>query len=95
MERVQPQTFLDFARDSGLALRALAPDAGRNIRSVNFRGRSALIVGNEGGGISAELLKACEPVSIPTQTVESLNAAVACSIALYEAHNQRMGHEPV
>jgi TrmH family RNA methyltransferase len=51
----------------------------------------ALMVGNEGAGLSAELLAlADERISIPTPgPVESLNAAIAGSLLLYEASRQR------
>lgn len=51
----------------------------------------ALCIGNEGRGLSAELLAAAtERVTIPASTsVESLNAAVAASILLYEAARHR------
>ena len=48
-----------------------------------------LIVGSEGRGVSPELAAISEPVSIPTQGVESLNAAVAAGVILYEAQRQR------
>jgi TrmH family RNA methyltransferase len=44
-----------------------------------------LVIGNEGRGVSDELLRAGKAVSIPTVGVESLNAAVAASILIYEA----------
>jgi tRNA G18 (ribose-2'-O)-methylase SpoU len=47
------------------------------------------VVGNEGAGLSGAVHEVIEPVSIPTERVESLNAAVACSIALFEAARQR------
>jgi TrmH family RNA methyltransferase len=51
----------------------------------------AIILGNEGGGIPPEILaRAGAQVSIPMPgPVESLNAAVAGSILLYEAARQR------
>jgi len=49
----------------------------------------ALITGGEGGGISAEVAAQTQMLSIPALKVESLNAAVACSIALFEAARQR------
>ncbi|MFZ0661626.1 MAG: RNA methyltransferase [Acidobacteriaceae bacterium] len=51
----------------------------------------ALIIGNEGGGIDPELLRRANAhVTIPTPgPVESLNAAIAGSILLYEAACQR------
>jgi len=50
----------------------------------------ALIVGNEGAGIPRGLLPEIDQfVAIPQSRVESLNAGVAASIALYEAQRQR------
>lgn len=51
----------------------------------------ALIVGNEGNGIPPEVLRRADAqVNIPTPgPVESLNAAIAGSILLYEAARQR------
>jgi len=49
----------------------------------------ALIIGNEGRGVSREWRGAARDVSIPTMAVESLNAAMAAGILLYEARRQR------
>ena len=49
----------------------------------------ALIVGNEGRGVSREWLGVAQGVSIPTVAVESLNAAMAAGVLLYEAYRQR------
>jgi TrmH family RNA methyltransferase len=53
----------------------------------------ALLIGNEGSGLSAEMLdRATARIAIPMPgPVESLNAAVAASILLYEAARQRSG----
>jgi len=49
-----------------------------------------LVVGNEARGVAAEWLAAAAPLAIPTVGVESLNAALAAGILLYEARRQRM-----
>lgn len=49
----------------------------------------ALIVGNEGRGVSDELRAVARPIAIPTVGVESLNAAVAAAVLLYEIRRQR------
>ena len=51
----------------------------------------ALIIGSEGRGVSGALKAGSKPVSIRTKGVESLNAAVAAGILLYEASRQRSG----
>jgi TrmH family RNA methyltransferase len=64
---------------------------------VNWREPSALLVGNEGAGLPADLLRSSDAiVRIPQATLcegdatpDSLNAAVAGAILLYEAARQR------
>ena len=59
------------------------------VADANLRGKCGLIIGNEARGVSAELRSAAQDLSIPTVGVESLNAAVAAAILLYEARRQR------
>ncbi len=58
---------------------------------VDWTRPAALLIGNEGSGLSQDLLdRADHLVSIPTPgPVESLNAAVAASVLLYEVARQR------
>jgi TrmH family RNA methyltransferase len=58
---------------------------------VDWTRPAALLIGNEGSGLSQDLLdRADHLVSIPTPgPVESLNAAIAASVLLYEAARQR------
>ena len=57
----------------------------------DYRGPSAFLIGNEAAGLSEELSEAADArVKIPMKgSVESLNAAVAASVFLYEAARQR------
>ena len=61
-------------------------DGGKNIKSIEKNKKFAIIMGNEGQGVSDELLKmADEYIYIPMNSnCESLNVAVATSIILYE-----------
>jgi RNA methyltransferase, TrmH family len=78
---------------SQVQLFAAVPAASRNGAArptdVDFTVNCGLIVGNEARGVRAELRAAAIDVSIPTVGVESLNAAVAAGILLYEARRQR------
>lgn len=56
---------------------------------VDFTRKCALVIGNEARGVSAQLRSAAIDISIPTAGVESLNAAMAAGILLYEASRQR------
>ena len=57
---------------------------------VDFTRRCAIVIGSEGRGVSKELLGVAEHIAIPTVAVNSLNAAVAASVILYEARRQRV-----
>lgn len=70
---------------------ALAGDAKRSIYEADLRGPLALVVGNEGAGVSPALRAAATMAArIPMPgRMESLNAGVAGSIVLFEALRQR------
>jgi RNA methyltransferase, TrmH family len=59
---------------------------------VDLTRKCALIIGNEARGVSPQLRSAAMDISIPTAGVESLNAAMAAGILLYEARRQRSLH---
>jgi TrmH family RNA methyltransferase len=74
---------------SGSKIYALTPQAARDVESCDFSAACAIVVGSEGAGLSDWFLSHGEHVRIPVRRVESLNAAIACSIALFEAARQR------
>ena len=61
---------------------------------TNLSGPVALLIGNEGNGVPPAIAgQADGAIAIPYPgAVESLNAAVAASVLLYEASRQRAGH---
>lgn len=69
----------------------LAAEAPRAAYDANLRGSVAIVVGGEGMGIRQLVGRTCdELVSVPMAAgVESLNAAIAGAIALFEAVRQR------
>ncbi|HYC35298.1 MAG TPA: RNA methyltransferase [Usitatibacter sp.] len=70
---------------------ALSGDATRSLYDIDLRGPVAIAVGSEGAGISPRLRQAAGVAArIPMPgKVESLNAAVAASIALFEVVRQQ------
>lgn len=76
-------------RAQGRTLYALTARGELSIGQADLRQPAGLVVGSEAHGVSAELLACAKGLSIPTAQVESLNAGVACSLALYEAARQR------
>lgn len=74
---------------AGLAWYAAMPRAARVVSDADLRARCGIIIGSEGRGVSAALAERATGLRIPTAGVESLNAAVAAGILLYEARRQR------
>ena len=70
---------------------ATAVAAGESIWRADLRGAIALAIGNEGSGLSASLRGAADAiVTIPMPgRFESLNAAAAAAICLFESARQR------
>lgn len=65
-------------------------DESVDYRSVDMKKPTVIIVGNEANGISREVLDMCDPVKIPILgKAESLNAAVAAAVLMYEIVRQR------
>lgn len=69
---------------------ATTSQATRNYWDIDFTRPTLLLLGNEGAGLSSDLLEiADERVTIPlSNKVESLNVAVATALLLYEAQRQ-------
>ncbi len=74
---------------ANLTLYSTDPRAKKSLDQADFAQPCAIVIGAEGRGVSPELAARAEGVRIPTQNVESLNAAVAAGIVLYEARRQR------
>lgn len=64
---------------------------GENIYRQNLTGALGLVIGSEGDGIGELVKKTCDGiVTMPMKgNINSLNASVACGIAVYEAVRQR------
>ncbi len=75
----------------GVRLLAAMKDGARAVEEVDLRDGCAFLVGNEGAGLGEGWVgMADERVTIPCPGgVESLNAAVAGSLLMYEASRQR------
>lgn len=60
---------------------------GMDYRKFELKNNSALILGNEGQGVSQRLLERSEQITIPIQTVESLNVNAAAAILIFNFAN--------
>jgi len=89
------EEFLDWVRNRRVTLLA-AEAGGRDIAAASFSSPWALVVGNEGAGIRAELRDAAHAsVSVPIRAhAESLNAGVAAAILCYELSRAPLQRRP-
>lgn len=82
----------DVCKSKGVTVYAAHLNGTDNYNKKDYTKPTAFMIGNEGNGLTDKLAdKADEYVRIPMQgKVESLNAAVACTILTYEAVRQRL-----
>jgi len=96
--RCTMQTSTDIAddirqlRSQGIKVIATLANAPKTYWDYDFRQPTLILLGNEGNGLSPELIAlADESVSIPqSDRVESLNVAICAALLLYEAKRQRL-----
>ncbi len=88
---VSERECLEELHKAGVKILATTVRDAQPVELVDMAGPVALIIGNEGNGVADELAaKADARITIPCPgPVESLNAAVAASVLLYEAARQR------
>ena len=72
-------------KEKGFAVYAAMLDgSAQKLGSFCFPKKSAVLIGNEGHGVSVEASELCRKVYIPIQGAESLNAAAAAAILCWE-----------
>ncbi|MGA2809296.1 MAG: RNA methyltransferase [Terracidiphilus sp.] len=80
-------------REAGVKIWTTAVHGAESADCADLAGPAALLIGNEGNGVPEALAAQADgAITIPCPgPVESLNAAVATSVLLYEAARQRSG----
>jgi RNA methyltransferase, TrmH family len=88
---VDPPRLLERAKSAGVELVAADRHASLSVSDADLRRPVAFLIGQEAAGLPEELTRhAAVRVSIPIRAdTDSLNAATAASILLYEAARQR------
>lgn len=88
---MEPAALCALAKREGWQLLATALDeTAQPLFAADFRPSSVIIFGNEGNGVSGELLAAAQKVYIPMYgRAESLNVGISAAVVLYEAVRQR------
>lgn len=78
-------------KENGFWIVGTALDNSVDYRKIDYSGKTALVIGNEGAGISNLVAKKCDFLAkIPMYgTTNSLNASVAAGIMIYEVIRNR------
>ncbi len=80
------KTFIPRLKDDGYLVYGTDVVAGKDVKNVNLEGKVALVLGNEGNGVSQDIKELVNDnlyIKI-NDDCESLNVAVAASILMYE-----------
>ncbi len=88
--------LLELADKSSIPVLATDLSGKKSLYETDLSAQSAWVFGNEGQGVSPELLTACsQAVKIPQveTTVESLNVSAAVAVCLFEQQRQRSAGE--
>jgi TrmH family RNA methyltransferase len=86
---VEAAAALELAHQHEVQLYAATSTGGSPLDKTDLTAAAAIVIGSEAHGVGAEFSDAARAISIATKGVESLNAAIAASILLYEARRQR------
>lgn len=78
-------------KSHGVWVFGTAADGTTALHSADLKGPAAIVIGNEGAGMSRIVAESCDfKVSIPMRgKISSLNASAAAAVLLYEAVRQR------
>ena len=83
-------SFITKLKQDNYKIYGTKVDKGVNIKDISINNKYALVMGNEGKGISDNVSKLCDEYLYikMNDNVESLNVGVATSILLYEIYNK-------
>lgn len=90
IQRAPLVDIIKTLKQKGISIYATALRDAHPLSSISFQKPCVFVFGNEGNGVSDEVLAICdEKVFIEMDTFESLNVAVAAGICLYEGKIRR------
>ena len=91
LETEDPVGYLSRLSRAGIRTYAAHLGGTQSYRVQDYTGPCALLIGNEGNGLTDEMAEQADVlVRIPMEgKVESLNAAIASAVLMYEVHGQR------
>jgi len=84
---------IDDLKKNGFWVVGTALENSVDYREIDYSGKIALVIGNEGDGMSRMVRESCDYIArIPMYgKINSLNASVAAGIMIYEVVRQKKG----
>lgn len=91
MARVKLPEIMSKLKSADIRLAATSSHKGTSLPEAKLTPPIAIFIGNEGAGIAKDLMTSMDEILVVPHApqVESLNAAIATSIVLYEASRQK------
>jgi len=92
LTRCSTREFTDWAKSCGVAVAGSSPAGLTDYKELRHRFPAVLVIGSEKRGLSEQLIEAADVVRIPMRgSCDSINAAVAAGVLLFEMSSQRRG----
>ena len=89
-EDVTLSEFYDFITDNTIKNYVTALENAKPYHTISYSKRTMIILGNEGNGVSREIIEMCDQtITIPMYgDIESLNVSIAAALCMYKVREQ-------
>ena len=89
-EDVTLSEFYDFIKDNTIKTYVTSLDNAKPYHTISYAKRTMVILGNEGNGVSKEIIEMCDQaITIPMYgDIESLNVSIAAALCMYKVREQ-------
>lgn len=89
-EDVTLSEFYDFIKDNTIITYVTSLENAKPYHTISYPKRTMIILGNEGNGVSREIIEMCDQaITIPMYgDIESLNVSIAAALCMYKVREQ-------
>lgn len=89
-EDVTLSEFYDFIKDNTIQTYVTSLENAKPYHTISYPKRTMIILGNEGNGVSREIIEMCDQaITIPMYgDIESLNVSIAAALCMYKVREQ-------
>ena len=89
-EDVTLSEFYDLIKDNTIKTYVTSLENAKSYHTISYAKRTMIILGNEGNGVSREIIEMCDQaITIPMYgDIESLNVSIAAALCMYKVREQ-------